>query len=115
AALIVLDLLNTFKASGFSLSQLIRNITPYFNSGEINFKVTQKQQAMDALVNHFKLMEAPELFLDFDGYRMDYPDFWFNVRPSNTEPYLRFIAEAKSQDKLAEIIETATQIINKFH
>lgn len=115
AALIVLDLLNTFKASGFSLSQLIRNITPYFNSGEINFKVTQKQQAMDALVNHFKLMEAPELFLDFDGYRMDYRDFWFNVRPSNTEPYLRFIAEAKSQDKLAEIIDTATQIINKFH
>lgn len=115
AALIVLDLLNTFKGSGFSLSQLIRNITPYYNSGEINFKVTQKKQAMDALVDHYKQKEAPEQFLDFDGYRLDYPDFWFNVRPSNTEPYLRFIAEAKSQDKLAEITETATQIINKFH
>lgn len=115
AALIVLDLLNTFKGSGFSLSQLIRNIHPYFNSGEMNFKVEQKQEAMDALVAHFQQLGPPEQFLDFDGYRMDYPDFWFNVRPSNTEPYLRFIAEAKNQDKLAEVTDIATKIINKFH
>ena len=33
--------------------------------------------------------EKPEAFMDFDGYRVEFPKWWFNIRPSNTEPYLR--------------------------
>lgn len=114
AALIVLDLLNTFKASGFTLSQLIHTISPFFNSGEINFKVEHKKEAMDAVVAHFTSKKEPERFLDFDGYRLDYEDFWFNIRPSNTEPYLRFIAEAKDQQHLDDITQQVKQIISTF-
>lgn len=110
AASIVLRLLNQFKQEGRTMSQLISEITSYHNSGEINFKVEHKKEIMDAVRDHFTSLEKPERFLDFDGYRLDYKDWWLNIRPSNTEPYLRFLCEAKSENKLKEIIEVVTDI-----
>ena len=112
AASIVLRLLAERKKEGKTISQIIDEITPYSNSGEINFKIERKQEAMDAVRDHFMGLAKPERFLDFDGYRLDYPDWWLNIRPSNTEPYLRFLCEAKSEAKLREIIETVKQIVN---
>ena len=114
AALLVLRLLAQFKAEGKCMSQIIKEISGYHNSGEINFKIERKQEAMDAVRDHFMNIEKPERFLDFDGYRLDYQNYWLNIRPSNTEPYLRFLCEAKDEKKLKEIIETVTTIINKF-
>ena len=114
AASIVLRLLAERKKKGMTLSQIIDEISPYYNSGEINFKIERKQEAMDAVKDHFTQIEKPERFLDFDGYRLDYHDWWLNIRPSNTEPYLRFLCEAKSEFKLREIIDTVTEIIHRF-
>ena len=114
AASIVLRLLAERKAKGQTFSQIIDEITPYSNSGEINFKIERKQEAMDAVRDHFLSLEKPERFLDFDGYRLDYQDWWFNIRPSNTEPYLRFLCEAKSEVKLKEIITTVTGIVQSL-
>ena len=111
AASIVLRLLSQFKRQGKTMSQVIREISAYSNSGEINFRIEEKQKAMDAVRNHFMNIGKPARFLDFDGYRLDYPDWWLNIRPSNTEPYLRFIAEAKSPEKLKEICETVKSIV----
>lgn len=110
AASIVLRLLNQFKQEGRTMSQLISEITSYHNSGEINFKVEHKKEIMDAVRDHFTNLEKPERFLDFDGYRLDYQDWWLNIRPSNTEPYLRFLCEAKNETKLKEIIDVVTNI-----
>ncbi|MBQ3738258.1 MAG: phosphomannomutase/phosphoglucomutase [Bacteroidales bacterium] len=114
AASIVLRLLNERKKLGMTLSQIIDAISPYYNSGEINFKIERKQEAMDAVREHFMSQEKPERFLDFDGYRLDYPDWWFNIRPSNTEPYLRFLCEAKSESKLNELMTTVKDIVASF-
>ena len=114
AASIVLRLLAEFKRKGRTMSSIVKEISPYYNSGEINFKLDRKQEAMDAVRDHFSGLEKPERFLDFDGYRLDYPDWWFNIRPSNTEPYLRFLAEAKSKQKLDEIVAQVSEIIRTF-
>ena len=114
AALLVLRLLAQFKAQGKGMSQIVKEISGYHNSGEINFTIEKKKEAMDAVRDHFMGMEKPERFLDFDGYRLDYHDWWLNIRPSNTEPYLRFLCEAKSENKLKEIINTVTEIVKKF-
>ncbi len=111
AASIVLRLLAERKKEGKTMSQIIDEITPYYNSGEINFRIERKQEAMDAVCDHFENIEKPVRFLDFDGYRLDYPDWWFNIRPSNTEPFLRFLCEAKSEAQLKEIVDTVTQIV----
>ena len=113
AASIVLRLLAERKAKGMTMSQIIDEITPYYNSGEINFKIERKQEAMNAVRDHFINIEKPERFLDFDGYRLDYPDWWLNVRPSNTEPYLRFLCEAKDETKLKKIIDTVSDLVRQ--
>ena len=114
AASIVLRLLAEFKRQGRTMSSIVKEISPYHNSGEINFKLNRKQDAMDAVRDHYAKLQEPERFLDFDGYRLDYPDWWFNIRPSNTEPYLRFLAEAKSEGKLNEIVGKVSEIIRNF-
>ena len=114
AASIVLRLLAEFKRQGRTMSDIVKEITPYYNSGEINFKLNRKQEAMDAVRDHYAKRQTPERFLDFDGYRLDYPDWWLNIRPSNTEPYLRFLAEAKSESRLKEIVGEVSDIIRTF-
>jgi len=114
ACLIVLNIISNFKNKGFSFSQVISGISQYANSGEINFKIEDKQKAMDAVCKHFRTKEQVINFYDFDGYRMEFDDWWFNIRPSNTEPYLRFLAEAKDVNKLNSIVEEVKFIVNQF-
>ena len=52
--------------------------------------------------------------MDFDGYMVEFNDWWFNIRPSNTEPYLRFIAEAKNKELLEQKINKTKEIISQF-
>jgi len=114
AALIVLKVVGDFHRRGMTFSQLIAEISTYANSGEVNFNIEQKQEAMDAMKDYFFKNEPPQSFLDFDGYRFDYDDWWFNIRPSNTEPYLRFLAEAKTQELLDEKTKIIFELISEF-
>lgn len=114
ASLIILHIISKFKKKGISLSQIIKQIASYANSGEINFKIEQKQEAMEALKEHFIQQEQPTKIMDFDGYRIEFSDWWFNVRPSNTEPYLRLLMEAKTTELLQEKLNEAKLIINNL-
>jgi phosphomannomutase len=114
AAMLVLRIVNDFHKKGVSFSELIKNISSYANTGEVNFKIEQKLEAMDAVKEYFEKHEPPERFLDFDGYRMDFKDWWFNIRPSNTEPYLRFLAEAKTQKLLDAKTKIIFELISQF-
>lgn len=114
AASYVLNIVSDLKKQGISLSEAIAKIEVYKNSGEINFKIEKKQETMDAVVAHFKNQGEPDAFYDFDGYRIEFPDWWLNIRPSNTEPYLRFLAEAKTTELLNRIVGESTAIIKSF-
>jgi phosphomannomutase len=114
ACLIILDVIARFKKEGLTLSQLISRIETYANSGEINFRIERKKDAMDAVRDHFTSLEKPTASFDFDGYRVEFPDWWFNIRPSNTEPYLRFIAEAKTKDMLDEKVAKVKEIVKSL-
>ena len=114
ASLIVLSILSDLKREGKTLSQVIDKIAAYNNSGEINFKIERKAEAMEAVKDWFTSVEKPTAIMDFDGYRVEFPDWWFNIRPSNTEPYLRLIAEAKGEKMLQEKVAKAREIIESF-
>ncbi|MDE7072130.1 MAG: hypothetical protein K2O66_02030, partial [Bacteroidales bacterium] len=113
ACSLLLGIFAKLKKQGVSVSQAISAIATYANSGEVNFKLEDKQGAMEALRRHFTEEEAPAAFYDFDGYRIEFKDWWFNVRPSNTEPYLRLIMEATSRKLLDEKLAVAKGIIEK--
>jgi phosphomannomutase len=114
ASLIFLDILKRFKKEGKTFSQLISDISTYANTGEVNFKIEKKQEAMDAVKEYFFENEYPQKFYDFDGYRLEFENWWFNIRPSNTEPYLRFLAEAKTEVLLKEKTEVIYSILKGF-
>ena len=111
ASILVLRVLASMKRKGISFSQLIGKIARYQNSGEINFRVEDKKGAMDAIRDHFTALQKPTAMMDFDGYRVEFSDWWFNIRPSNTEPYLRFICEATSAELLEKRIEEVKDIL----
>lgn len=114
ASLIILNVVSRMKREGVTLSALIDRIAKYRNSGEINFRLEHKAQAMDAVRDYFIGKEKPSAYYDFDGYRVEFEDWWFNIRPSNTEPYLRFICEARTQELLDRKVAEATEIIGTF-
>jgi phosphomannomutase len=87
-ALLVLELLSR---SGKSMSQLLEPYrSRYFISGEINSEATDQDAKMAELAARYDDAEQKQL----DGISIDYPDWHFNVRPSNTEPLLRLCLES---------------------
>lgn len=115
AALIVLKVVQRFHQNGITVSEIISGISTYANTGEVNYKIEQKQEAMDAVKDYFFKHDPPLQFVDFDGYRFDFNDWWFNIRPSNTELYLRFLAEAKTQSLLDAKTKIIFELISEFN
>ena len=111
SSIIVLRIVAALKKQGIRLSEEIDRLTGYENSGEINFKLEAKKEAMDAVKAYYEAKETPTKVMDFDGYRLEFPQWWFNIRPSNTEPYLRFICEATSKELLNEKIEEVKNLL----
>ena len=114
ASILILNVVAKMKAQGVSLSQLISRIEKYQNSGEINFRIERKQEAMDAVRDYFMSTEQATASMDFDGYRVEFPQWWFNIRPSNTEPYLRFLCEATSKELLEEKVAKVREIVESL-
>ncbi len=111
ASILILNVIAKMKKEGVSVSQLISRIEKYQNSGEINFRIEDKKGAMDAVRDYFLSMEEPTANMDFDGYRIEFPEWWLNIRPSNTEPYLRFLCEATSKELLDEKVAKVREIV----
>jgi phosphomannomutase len=94
------------------LSELLVPIDPYFRSGEINSEVEDQDEVLKRVEEHYAERDDPEID-HLDGLTVDYGDWWFNLRPSNTEPLLRLNVEAgdretmeKERDELLDLIRS---------
>ncbi len=114
ACLIVLQVTVALKKEGRKISDLIDEMVVYANSSELNFKIEDKDGAMTALKERYTTEVTPTKVLDFDGYRIEFEDWWFNVRPSNTEPYLRLVVEARTAAMLEEKLSELKGILSTF-
>ncbi len=114
AALMILNVVAELKKEGRTLSSLIDSIVRYANSGEINFRLECKDEAIDALYEKYVKNGSPRTVMDFDGYRIEYDSWWFNVRKSNTEPYLRIVLEAREKEELEAKLGEIKEIIESF-
>ncbi len=113
AILTSLLMLTAIKENGGKLSAILEKIIRYENSGEVNFSVKDKDGIIDHLFQYYK-KQGPERILSFDGYRMEFPSWWFNVRKSNTEPLLRIVIEAKNRELLEEKRNEIENMIRSF-
>jgi phosphomannomutase len=107
AILAVVEMLNLLWKHDRPMSEIVAPLQRYAKSPEINFEVNDKAGTMKALAQRYADAEIDWL----DGVTVQYPDWWFNVRPSNTEPYLRLVVEAGNDDALAaRLAELVAQI-----
>jgi phosphomannomutase len=90
------------KESGDTFSAMVAPISKkYANSGELNFKVEDKEAAIARVLDcAAKTLPAEVSRSDMDGVRIEYAEGWINIRKSNTEPYLRLIAECDTAERL---------------
>jgi phosphomannomutase len=100
AAMVALGELAAAHRKGLRFSDLVSPIDRYANTGELNFRITRKREAMERVRDAVIARQKPSAILDFDGYRIEYPEWWMSIRLSNTEPLLRLILEAANTDLL---------------
>jgi phosphomannomutase len=94
SSMAVICIANMLSKSGKKLSELVAPVRRYFASGEINSEVSDGA----AVIENLKAVYADGRQFELDGVSVEYDDWWFNVRPSNTEPLIRLNLEAKTED-----------------
>lgn len=104
------QLLQELTARGITLSELVAPLNRYAHSGEINFTVNDKAAAIAAIKERY----ADGTLSELDGITIAYPDFWFNVRASNTEPLLRLNLEAADRATMETRRDEITALIKQF-
>ena len=95
AGLLVLEALSAASAP---LSEILEPFQRYVASGEINSEVSDQQAAIEELARHYSDGKQDRT----DGLTVEFDDWWFNCRPSNTEPLLRLNLEARSKELMEE-------------
>lgn len=103
-----LKVLELVSKDGRKLSEIVKDFDKYVSSGEINFKVEDRKKIIKAIEKyHLKKAEIDQL----DGLSVWYQDFWFNVRPSNTELLIRLNVEADNQNTMNRVLKN---VINEI-
>jgi phosphomannomutase len=97
--------LKAISDDGRKLSEIIKEFSLYVRGDEINLTVDSVPENLEKIRNHYKANIKDEI----DGITVEFPDWWFNARPSNTEPLLRITVEARNEKELkkhqAEILK----------
>ncbi|MEK7647186.1 MAG: phosphomannomutase/phosphoglucomutase [Patescibacteria group bacterium] len=113
ALLALIYMLNIFAGSRKTFSALLEPYDVYFHSREYNFKLPdmgRTDNILQGLSKRYK--DGKKIFID--GLTVEYPDWWFNARRSETEPLLRLNIEAAKKSLLEEKIKELTTFVNKY-
>jgi phosphomannomutase len=105
----LVHVLNIISEAAMPVSKLIKPLRRYHSSGELNFKVEDKKTKMEELAKRYSDGQVDYL----DGVTVMYKNWWFNCRPSNTEPLLRLNVEAKTEEVLKEKLAELKKQIGK--
>jgi phosphomannomutase len=105
--LAMLHVCRLLAETGQDLSELVAPFRKYSHSGEVNFRVSDTASVLRMLEDDFADGRVSYL----DGLSIEYDEWWFNVRPSNTEPLLRLNLEANTPHLMQEKLDLITQMI----
>jgi len=102
-----LQMIELISIKNKPFSDILKPAEKYFISGEINSEVEDKKAVIKKLEQEFNDGKISHI----DGISVDYDDWHFNVRPSNTEPLIRLNLEAKTKEKMEEMRDKILEII----
>lgn len=101
--LAMLNIIKLLLHEGKKMSEIVAPLHRYFHSGEINSEAHDIPAVLARLKS--KYGSQAKRVTEIDGYKVEFEDWWFNVRPSNTEPLIRLNLEAKTREKMEEKVE----------
>jgi phosphomannomutase len=104
AAMIILEIISLEDKP---LSEILKPFKKYYASGEINSRVEDIPAKLEEIARKYSDGKIERL----DGVTVEYEDWWFNVRPSNTEPLLRLNLEAKTRELMEEKVREVLEVI----
>lgn len=107
----MLVILKIIARADKNINQLVEEFKTWFNSGEINIAIGDWPIAISELFRKLRDKYRDGRINELDGLTVEYPEWWFNLRPSNTEPVLRLVVEAKSKELLDRRVRELTEII----
>jgi len=108
--IVTLKLMQEFSESGKTVAEYVRPLKKYFHSGEINSRVRDVAEVIEATANRYQDGKLDRL----DGISVEYHDFWFNVRGSNTEPVIRLNLEARTKELMHKKRDEVLALIRSF-
>lgn len=104
-----LILLQIISESGKKVSEITAELSPYAKAAEINFEIEDKEAVLNKIKEKYSNGKQDYL----DGVTVEYDNWWFNLRPSQTEPFLRMTLEAENEKLLEEKKKELTALIEK--
>lgn len=106
AAIEVINFVSNLK---IDFATWLDSLPSYYRSGEINFEVENKEKILEKVEKQYK--NQAKKIIKMDGLTMEFKNYWFNVRPSNTEPLLRLNIEAIDKNILRKELQNLRKLI----
>ena len=107
----VLEAIELFSEDNRKLSKIAAEVEKYSASGEINFKVPSREKILKQIEKRY---EKKGKIDKLDGITVEFKDYWFNVRPSNTEPLIRLNLEADNQEIMNQKLKNVIKEIKEL-
>ena len=111
-ALIILEIYSDAKKRGMKFSDLVREFEEYSQADEISIKLKNEKDIIGSIEKYY-INKKPKKSDHFDGLFMEFEDYWFCARRSNTEPLLRINLEARNKGVLKEKVKEILKLIKK--
>ncbi len=120
-AFAMMKILKIVASNNKPLAELIKPFQKYYHSGEINLEISQDSGQKERRVQTLKEKYKDGKISELDGIKVDYWDknptgqkWWFNIRASNTQPLLRLVIEADTEELMKEKVAELRGLIEKF-
>lgn len=108
----LIKITNLLEKTKKKLSELVEPLNEYYQSGETNFSVEDKEKAIKEVEKKYKKTAQNIKYLD--GVTLEFDDWWFNLRKSGTEPVIRLNLEAETKSKMESKTNKIKQILSKL-
>ena len=108
--LTLIMLINFVSSQDKKLSEIMHAMDKYYHTGEVNFTVRDQ----DEVINRIEKAYSDGRLSHLDGILVEYDDWWFNIRKSNTEPLIRLTLESIHEQTMQKKKQEISNIINKI-
>jgi phosphomannomutase len=109
SSLIVCEMFSDFQKGGGRFSEFVKRFEKYYKIDEVNFNVKDRKKTLEKFYSKFG--RKAKRIRRVDGLTFEFKDWWFNVRPSNTEPLVRVNLEAKDREMAREKLKMVERVV----